>query len=341
MLKRKRDNNKSGTKKKTCAIDSCVVGDEKAYNAYRNPPNRNEDGKELDATGSIVEYYKVPVAGSKTLLTSLIQKIRLHFFLVRICDKDLARKTQNDITPEEILVDPEKLDDPELKDYFQILAKYYREINCDQTGCLLKDWNFYMYYQFSKDKQKVCILPEEDDTDNQNFSIQAKQTGLPVYFSDGVIEIAYKPDTIKLIDNENLDQKINNLKLSQNLINDLQKLRISRLDKLHLEQYGYYTDLKDKTEEISILNNLFDTINNDKILMTMQISTLLKKKDSTQLENIWKDTIDDAKYLDDKQKDELHKLKNLYEIREERIASLRQPPLPKRPAKDEDINSLL
>ncbi|CAG8804853.1 26392_t:CDS:2, partial [Racocetra persica] len=210
MLKKKRYNNESSAKKKVCAIGSCVVGDEKAYNACGkeenkprfsklvlsdiaihlvltsvhtgqiknlirivpwaiDPPDRDKDSKELDVTGSMIKHYKVPVAGSKTLLTSLIQKMRLHFFLVRICDKDLARKIQNDITPKEIFIDSKKLDDPELKDYFQILAKYYREINCDQTGCLLKDWNFYICYQFSKDEQKVCMLPEEDDTDSIIF----------------------------------------------------------------------------------------------------------------------------------------------------------------------------
>ncbi|CAG8803610.1 1036_t:CDS:2, partial [Racocetra persica] len=90
------------------------------------------------------------------------------------------------------------------------------------------------------------------------------------------IEETQRPDAIKLIDNENLDQKINNSKLSTNLINDLQKLRISRLDKLHFEQKSYYNELKDKTEVITTLNNLFDTINNNKVLTDMQKSVLLK-----------------------------------------------------------------
>ncbi|CAG8834161.1 36873_t:CDS:1, partial [Racocetra persica] len=101
--------------------------------------NRNKDNEELDVIQSMVQHYKITVAGRKSLLTPIISKMRLHFFLVRICDKDLARKIQNDITPEEILVDLDKLDEPELKDHFQILAKYYREIKCDKTGCLLKD----------------------------------------------------------------------------------------------------------------------------------------------------------------------------------------------------------
>ncbi|CAG8813476.1 20141_t:CDS:1, partial [Racocetra fulgida] len=124
---------------------------------------------------------------------------------------------------------------------------YYGEISCDNTGCLLKDLNFYMCYQFNKDEQNVCMLPEEDEINTnifdranfalimivdyiqgffkmrklrnkipppdpqrpneqdpryitdlnsyflgQQFSFNAGQTGLPVYFSDGKIEIAYR-----------------------------------------------------------------------------------------------------------------------------------------------------
>ncbi|CAG8492309.1 1990_t:CDS:2, partial [Racocetra persica] len=274
-------------KKKAYAIGSCTVGDEKAYNVCRNkrpdglkitlPPDRDEDNEQLDATKAIVEYYKIPIAGSKSLLIPLISKIELHFFLVRICNKDLARKTQDDITPEEIFVDPEKLNEPKLKDYFQILAEYYGEIEYDKTG--------------------FCILLEEEDTDK--------------------IEETQRPNAIKLVDKRNLDQRIKNSKLLPNLINDLQQLRKSKLDNLHLEQYGYYIDLKDKTENIATLNNLFDTINNDKILTVMQISILLKsitnkifkinqkqeydsiknrivkEKDLAQLETVWKDNIDE------------------------------------------------
>ncbi|CAG8645747.1 12277_t:CDS:2, partial [Racocetra persica] len=233
------------------------------------PPDRDEDGEKLDATGSMVKYYKVPVAGN------------------------LARKIQNNITSEEILVDPKKLNDPELKDYFQILAKYYGEINS---------------------KQPII---------NNLFNKLKKE-----------IEDTQRPNAIKLIDSRDLNQRINNLKLSPNLISDLQKIRISKLDKLRVEQYSYYIDLKDKTEKITTLNNLFNTINDDKVLTTLQISILLKsitdkifkinqkqeydsiknridkEKDSTRLKTIWKDTIDEAKYLDNKQKAKLHKLRN-------------------------------
>ncbi|CAG8790556.1 23489_t:CDS:2, partial [Racocetra persica] len=126
-------------------------------------------------------------------------------------------------------------------------------------------------------------LPEQDkdvEIDDPQAK-QSEQTPPPIINNlfdqlKKEIEETQRPDAIKLIDNRNLDQRINNSKLLPNLINDLQKLRILKLDKLHLEQYGYYTDLKDKTEKILTLNNLFDTINNDKILTTIQISILLK-----------------------------------------------------------------
>ncbi|CAG8602437.1 27370_t:CDS:2, partial [Racocetra persica] len=109
---------------------------------------RNADGENLDNEQLLVNHYKIPVAREKTLLTPLLQKIELHFYLVRICDKDLAKKTQNDITPKEILVNMNKLDKPELKDHFQILAEYYREIDYEQ---------------------KICMLPVEEDIDSIIF----------------------------------------------------------------------------------------------------------------------------------------------------------------------------
>ncbi|CAG8727073.1 26577_t:CDS:2, partial [Racocetra persica] len=42
-----------------------------------------------------VDHYKIPVVDA-ILLTPLLSKIGLNFYLVRICDKDLAKKTQND-----------------------------------------------------------------------------------------------------------------------------------------------------------------------------------------------------------------------------------------------------
>ncbi|CAG8819795.1 8497_t:CDS:1, partial [Racocetra fulgida] len=69
----------------------------------------------------------------------------------------------------DILKNSEKLDNPELNDNFDILATYYSEISCDNTGCLLKDWNFYMCYQFDKDERNVCMLPEEDEINTNIF----------------------------------------------------------------------------------------------------------------------------------------------------------------------------
>ncbi|CAG8761458.1 18785_t:CDS:2, partial [Racocetra persica] len=307
------------SRKKLCAIGTCSVGDEEKpkYNklilsdiairlvfiSVHTGQIRNLlriallEGISKTAFGDLtgqqwVDHYKISIAWGAILLTLLLSTMRLNFYLVRI-------------------------------------SIYYREISCDNTGCLLKNWNFYMCYQFDKNEQKVCMLLEEDEIDQnifdisnfaliivinymqrffktrrkctkillpdpqnqqqqdsryltdalsyyleEKFSLPAEQSGLPQLQQDQ--NETQRPDTIKLIDNGNLDQRINNLKLLPNLINDLQKLRISRLDKLHLEQYDYYTDLKDKTEEISMLNNLFNIINNNKVLTAIQISTLLK-----------------------------------------------------------------
>ncbi|CAG8789969.1 7262_t:CDS:2, partial [Racocetra persica] len=71
------------------------------------------------------------------------------------------KKTQNDITPEEILVDMNKLDKLELKDYFQILAEYYGKL--------------------------IYFLSTQ-------FLLETGQTGLPVYISNRQIEITYRYD---------------------------------------------------------------------------------------------------------------------------------------------------
>ncbi|CAG8739695.1 14249_t:CDS:2, partial [Racocetra fulgida] len=91
------------------------------------------------------------------------------------------------------------------------------------------------------------------------------------------IEETQRPNTIKLINNGNLDNKIKNTKLSSNQTEELQKLQLSKLDKLCLKQYSYYIDLMNNTEDITILNNLHNTIfNDDKVLTAMQISNILK-----------------------------------------------------------------
>ncbi|KAF0488264.1 hypothetical protein F8M41_022351 [Gigaspora margarita] len=185
----------------------------------------------------VTDQFQVPVAGGKTFMSPLLTKMGLYFYLMHICDKDLAKK-QEELTPEEILKNVEKLDDPELKDHFDIISYHYGEISCDNTRCLLKDWNFYMCYKFDKNEQNVCLFPEAggeatlSDTANfafimvvdympgfykirrmraglpeqdgrhltnrnsyflgSEFSFTGGQTGLPVFFSDGSIELAYQ-----------------------------------------------------------------------------------------------------------------------------------------------------
>ncbi|CAG8505911.1 36151_t:CDS:2, partial [Racocetra persica] len=281
-------------------------------------PDRDKDSEELDATDSIVEYYKVPVA-----------------------------------------------------------AKYYREINCDQTGCLLKDWNFYMCYQFSKDEQKVCILLEEDDTDSiifdtanfalilvvdymsrffkmrrlhnkipppdaqnpnqqdsryltnnniyflgQNFLIQARQTGLPVYFSDGVIEIAYKYDV-----------NIKNIHKIANIIAQ-QIIQAQQGENSEIENEAFISNLLDgKSLEVLITNDF---------LLTEQQKNQLHILRKQRIQNLTDKVFDELKN-NIKNEKILSKLedKGYYDNRiEERIALLRQPPSPKRLAENEDENKI-
>ncbi|KAF0501058.1 hypothetical protein F8M41_020171 [Gigaspora margarita] len=157
----------------------------------------------------VADQFQVPVASRKTFMSLLLTKMGLHFYLVHICDKDLAKK-QQELIPEEILKNVERLDAPELKDHFDIISYYYGEISCDNTGCLLKEWNFYMCYKFDKNEQNVCLFPETEGeatlSDTANFAFimvvdympgfykirRIGQTGLPVFFCDGSIELAYQ-----------------------------------------------------------------------------------------------------------------------------------------------------
>ncbi|CAG8739829.1 559_t:CDS:2, partial [Racocetra fulgida] len=250
------------------------------------------DVNELNAQ-QLMNHYKIPVAGGDTMMTPLLSKMGLNFYLVRICDKDLAKKIQDDVTPADILKNLEKLDNPELKDNFDILATYYGEISCDNT-----------------DEQNVCMLPEEDEINTNIFDIanfalimivdymqdpryitdlnsyflgqqflfnagqtdekmlpppqakQPEQTLASDLFNQlkKEIEETQRSNTIKLINNGNLDNKIKNTKLSSNQTEELQKLRLSKLDKLCLKQYNTidnakYLNNNQKTELYRLRNS--------------------------------------------------------------------------------------
>ncbi|CAG8786056.1 13673_t:CDS:1, partial [Racocetra persica] len=106
-----------------------------------------------------------------------------------------------------------------------------------------------------------------------------------------------------------------------------------RLNQLQLEQYEYYTNLINETENIPTLNKLSETIYTvDKVLTSIQVSNLLRiivdkifrinqkqeydsikegiinEKDSTKLEVDWRDVVDNAKYLNNEQKNKLQNL---------------------------------
>ena len=139
-------------------------------------PAQNEDEEEQPPQQAelnayqLKDHYKLPSVGMNTLLTPLLSKMRLHFYLVRICDKALAKKSVRNIVPDDVFHDVENLDDPKIRnDNLDVLAHHVGEIDCDNTGCLLKDWNFYMCYKFPKDEMRVCKLEEEDEGDSTIF----------------------------------------------------------------------------------------------------------------------------------------------------------------------------
>ncbi|RIB09466.1 hypothetical protein C2G38_2044285 [Gigaspora rosea] len=139
-------------------------------------PNKEEEervpnGEEVAQV--VMEQFQVPVSGGKSFLSPLLANMRLHFYLVHICDENLAKKNE-ELTPEEILKNVKNLDLPELKDYFNVISYHYEEISCESTNCLLKESKFYMCYKFDKNEQNVCLHTEvEGETtvsDTANFA---------------------------------------------------------------------------------------------------------------------------------------------------------------------------
>ncbi|RIB24439.1 hypothetical protein C2G38_2168565 [Gigaspora rosea] len=139
-------------------------------------PNKEEEERVPngdEVAQMVMEQFQVPVSGAKSFLSPLLANMQLYFYLVCICNKDLAKK-QEEFTSEEILKNVENLDSPELKDYFNVISYHYGEISCKNTSCLLKESNFYMCYKFDKNKQNVCLYPavegEATLSDTANFA---------------------------------------------------------------------------------------------------------------------------------------------------------------------------
>ncbi|CAG8816985.1 2459_t:CDS:2 [Gigaspora margarita] len=154
----------------------------------------------------VADQFQVPVAGRKTFMSPLLMKMGLHFYLIHICDKDLAKK-QQELIPEEILKNVKRLDAPESKDHFDIISYHYGELSYDNTATLsnIANFAFIMVVDympgFYKIRRMHAGLPEQDDRRITNtnsyflgseFSFVGGQTGLPVFFSDRSIELAYQ-----------------------------------------------------------------------------------------------------------------------------------------------------
>ncbi|CAG8633334.1 18482_t:CDS:2 [Gigaspora rosea] len=170
-------------------------------------------------------------------------------------------------------------------------------------------------------------------------------SGLPVFFSNRSIEIAYQynasientfalaqviaqelrggndnvmdqreiektqiEDAINFVDNKTMDQKIKNSKLQNNQIDQLQKIRSRRLKQFQGELYEDNVNQITRLDNVNDLNRLFDNINN---IEFNEIKTGIEKEtDTAKLEVDWSDKIDSAKYISKDQKDTLHHLRN-------------------------------
>ncbi|CAG8823153.1 13636_t:CDS:2, partial [Gigaspora margarita] len=189
----------------------------------------------------------------------------------------------------------ERLDDSKLKDYFDIISYHYSEILCENTGCLIKDSNFYMCYKFNKSEQNVCLFPEKeaalsDNKNNRNgqldnrtsyfleteFFVADKQTGLQVYISNGSIKLVYTYNaSIK-----------NSFELAKIIANELrQQNEEEKAKNLDVE----FKDIKDELDDGTVAQKIRESNlqNNQKNELQLLCNTRLKQLQ----EELYKDNV--------------------------------------------------
>ncbi|RIB06665.1 hypothetical protein C2G38_2046622 [Gigaspora rosea] len=253
----------SKERKAPCSVGSCTgTGDEKTYNAYKiaRPEGVKVDRISLGPTFKNDQFYfndtLYKCVWSRRLLQGdrprfkklVLSDITIHLTFTSVHPGQLGNLVG--LAPWGRMMTPfrpngEEEEDrvPNGEEVAQMVMEQFQvpvsgEISCKNTGCLLKESNFYMCYKFDKNEQNVCLhtevegeatvsdtanfafiivvdympgfykirrlratLPGEDNRRLTNqasyflgseFSFAGGQTGLPVFISDGSIEIAYQ-----------------------------------------------------------------------------------------------------------------------------------------------------
>lgn len=162
-------------------------------------------------------------------ITKLLSPFKIDLYLVRICDLELSKKKKLDLS--DILKNPNIIQDHQLKDKIDILMHHPVVISCS-SDCLFQSHEITMCREFDKNEQNVCVLSRNTDEnivydtanyrfmmiiDYMDFLYQSKllntdlseerklelgdkyninngNSGIPVFFTSGIIEIAFAPD---------------------------------------------------------------------------------------------------------------------------------------------------
>ncbi|CAG8833081.1 10954_t:CDS:1, partial [Cetraspora pellucida] len=170
---------------------------------------------------------QINIPGTETPLSPLFSPFKINLYLVQICEEQLAKK--KDLTIEDVLVDPSDLIYHKFKDTVIPIVDYSVVIPCD-NGCTFNNHVITMCRRFAKDEEKVCILSKgtneniiyntanlrlimiidymdhlyqlnvrnKDMLYNDKLKLGVNpgdgETGYPVFFTNGFIEIAYTLD---------------------------------------------------------------------------------------------------------------------------------------------------
>ena len=94
------------------------------------------------------------IENDNTLLLPIKGQMINKFYLVNVCDLEIAKKPK--LKPEEIVIDPLYPGTTELQKYFNILAEVEFTINCE-TECLFNQHNLLLCYNIPNDEKHVCI----------------------------------------------------------------------------------------------------------------------------------------------------------------------------------------
>jgi len=124
-------------------------------------------------TSNTVDSLPIRVNSKEFRVRALLGPLRMHFYLVRLCDVHLATKKELKIN--DVLLDPKNIRDHELSRNLENLMEYHVTLDCNTT-CALQDHVITMCRPFKKGEKQICMTSNDNntpiyDTGNYRFLI--------------------------------------------------------------------------------------------------------------------------------------------------------------------------